>query len=125
MISAVLHVAIHVTDLERSAQFYGNLLRLTLADRPLSFPGLWYQVGPVQIHLIETNQCSNALAERERWGRNPHIALAVNDLEGIGKQLTAAGYRIQASASGRAAFFVQDPDGNVIELTFLANNVLG
>lgn len=120
MISAVLHVAIHVTDLQRSAHFYGNLLGLTLADRPLSFPGLWYQVGPVQIHLIETNQYSNSLVDRQRWGRNPHIALAVNELDGIGHQLTAAGYRIQASASGRAAFFVQDPDGNVIELTLLS-----
>lgn len=50
-------------------------------------------------------------------GRLPHVALGVEDLEAVKARLLQAGYEVQPSASGRAAVFVRDPDGNVIELS--------
>jgi glyoxylase I family protein len=115
-ISQSLHTAILVTDLERSEQFYGKVLGLSKIDRSLKYAGAWYQVGDYQLHLIvaPTVPTENP---NEKWGRNPHIAFSVADLDTAKQELLNHNYLIQASASGRAALFTQDPDGNIIELS--------
>ncbi|MGB7444322.1 MAG: hypothetical protein WA919_24915 [Coleofasciculaceae cyanobacterium] len=45
------------------------------------------------------------------------MALAVTNLEEAKEQLQSHGYTFQISASGHAALFTQDPDGNVIEIS--------
>jgi glyoxylase I family protein len=112
-----LHAALVVTDLEASQTFYGTLLGLSVIERPLGFPGIWYQIGAVQIHLIQAEQVIPDLGNAEKWGRNRHLAFAVDHLEDIKQTLQQAGYPLQASASGRPAIFVKDPDGNLIELS--------
>ncbi|MDJ0737237.1 MAG: VOC family protein [Nostocaceae cyanobacterium] len=111
-----LHTAILVTDLEHAEHFYGNILGLTKVERPMKFPGVWYQVGNYQLHLIVAPSVSKE-PKHEKWGRNPHIAFSVADLDSAKELLTNHNYPIQNSASGRAAIFTQDPDGNVIELS--------
>ncbi|MBD2626852.1 VOC family protein [Trichormus variabilis] len=117
-ISQSLHTAILVTDLERSENFYGKVLGLAKIDRTLKYPGAWYQIGNYQIHLIVSSSVPTD-NQNEKWGRNPHIAFCVADLEAAKTELINQNYSIQASASGRAAIFTKDPDGNVIELTSL------
>jgi glyoxylase I family protein len=112
-----LHTAILVRNLEKSEFFYGTVLGLEKVDRTLKYPGAWYQIGAIQIHLIEDTTFTSTLYNSEKWGRNPHLALGVADLELAKSHLTAHSYPMQMSASGRAALFTQDPDGNVIELT--------
>ena len=48
------HVAIHVTDVERSVAFYRDVLRLEPIPRPaFTFPGAWFRLGVDQeLHLI-------------------------------------------------------------------------
>lgn len=116
-IAKALHVAILVTDLARAEIFYGQVLGLERAERSLNFPGLWYQIGAFQIHLIVVPSWQAPLPSPGKWGRNAHLALAVKDLGAVCGVLQAAGCPIQASASGRAAVFTQDPDGNVIEIS--------
>lgn len=116
-ITQSLHTALLVTDLERSEEFYSQVLGLPKVDRSLKFPGLWYQIGDFQIHLMVDTNFSPTLQNPEKWGRNPHVAFSVADLEAAKAQLTKYGYPMQVSASGRAALFTQDPDGNVIELS--------
>ncbi|NJO77184.1 MAG: glyoxalase [Cyanobacteria bacterium RM1_2_2] len=116
-ISHYLHTAILVSDLERAEQFYGQVLGLEKVDRILKFPGVWYQLGNIQVHLIVDTSITPKLQNVEKWGRNPHLALAVEDLAAAKSELIAHGYDLQPSASGRPALFVQDPDGNMIELT--------
>jgi catechol 2,3-dioxygenase-like lactoylglutathione lyase family enzyme len=112
-----LHTAILVSNLERAKIFYGDILGLPLsANRSLKFPGVWYQIGDFQLHLIVCDDFTVSIANQEKWGRNPHLALAIDDLELAKQKLQQAGYPIQMSASGRAALFTQDPDGNIIEL---------
>ncbi|WP_016951846.1 VOC family protein [Anabaena sp. PCC 7108] len=117
-ISQSLHTAILVTDLERSENFYGKVLGLAKIDRTLKYPGAWYQIGNYQIHLIVSSSVPTD-NQNEKWGRNPHIAFCVADLETAKTELLNQDYPIQASASGRAAIFTKDPDGNVIELASL------
>ncbi len=117
LLTQCLHVALLVTDLARAEHFYGNVLGLSKVDRPLSFPGCWYQLGHFQLHLIVTATAQLPLADPEKWGRNAHVAFAVSDLMAAQQTLLAAGAPVQMSASGRPALFTQDPDGNIIELS--------
>jgi catechol 2,3-dioxygenase-like lactoylglutathione lyase family enzyme len=118
-ISQCLHTAILVSDLAIAENFYSQILGLPKVNRHLKYPGAWYQVGNFQIHLIVDSNERSPLQNPEKWGRNPHIALGVTDLEAAKHQLIADNYPIQSSASGRAAIFTQDPDGNIIELSQL------
>ncbi|MHC5597971.1 MAG: VOC family protein [Nostoc sp.] len=115
-ITRSLHTAILVTDLERSEQFYGKVLGLSKIDRYLKYAGVWYQVGDYQLHLIVAPGVPTE-NQNEKWGRNPHIAFSVADLDTAKQELLNHNYPIQASASGRPALFTQDPDGNIIELS--------
>lgn len=116
-ISHSLHTAILVSNLEQARHFYGTVLGLAQVDRPLKYAGVWYQVGEMQVHLIVDETFAGKLHNSEKWGRNPHLAFAVKDLEAAKAHLATHGYPTQLSASGRAALFTQDPDGNIIELT--------
>lgn len=110
-----LHTAILVTNLERSEKFYGDILELSKIERPMNFPGTWYQIGAYQVHLIVA-PARQPEPQHEKWGRNPHIAFSVANLEAAKQKLVENNYPIQLSASGRPALFTQDPDGNIIEL---------
>lgn len=116
-ITHYLHTAVLVSDLEQAEQFYGKVLGLEKVNRTLKYPGAWYQIGAIQVHLIADNGLAPQLQNSAKWGRNPHLALAVENLEAAKAHLMAHGCEMQLSASGRAALFTQDPDGNVIELT--------
>lgn len=116
-ITQSLHTAILVTDLQRSEHFYGEVLGLERCDRHnFNFPGAWYQIGNSQLHLIVSAAVPTE-NQNEKWGRNPHVAFGVADLEAAKAKLISYNYSIQTSASGRPAIFTKDPDGNVIELT--------
>lgn len=115
-ITGFLHAAILVSDLARSEQFYSEILGLQKIDRALKFPGAWYEVGAFQIHLIADSNKSEVLVNAEKWGRNRHLAFSVANLDHAKTQLLKHNCEFQMSASGRAALFVQDPDGNIVEL---------
>ncbi len=112
-----LHTALTVQDLVRSQSFYGEILGLNLVHRPRNFPGCWYEIQGIQIHLIQQPHPPIPLADPTQWGRNSHLAFAVTDLTQAEQELSAAGYPVQKSSSGRAALFTQDPDGHIIELS--------
>jgi glyoxylase I family protein len=115
-----LHIAVMVVNLDRAVGFYSDVLGLQRIDRGLNYPGAWYQVGDVQIHLIEDlNYQPNHRIDLNLSTRNPHVALGIRDLEPAKQQLLAANHAVKMSNSGRAALFTQDPDGNVIELTLV------
>ncbi len=115
-INQFLHSAILVSNLEKANHFYGTVLGLTPIERSLNFPGTWYQVGRFQLHLIEAPQVIPDTVNDEKWGRNRHLAFSVDDIEAAKQQLIEHHFSFQMSSSGRAALFVQDPDGNMVEL---------
>jgi glyoxylase I family protein len=115
-ITQCLHTALLVANLDRAQHFYGTLLSLPRVERELKFPGVWYQVGDYQIHLIVNAEFTGFIYNREKWGRNGHIAFNVDNLDELEQRLQAENWPLQRSSSGRAAIFIQDPDGNIIEV---------
>ncbi len=97
--------------------FYGEILGLRQVDRPdLGFPGIWFQLGGQQIHLLELENPDPTTGRPEHGGRDRHVALNALALGPIQDALNKAGVIYTMSKSGRRALFCRDPDGNAIEI---------
>jgi lactoylglutathione lyase len=84
------HVAIYVTDVQRSSDFYHRVLKLQPIPRPaFSFPGAWFRLG--------TNQ------DLDPWERH---------LKEVGADFALRKPR----PDGASQVFLRDPDGHMIEL---------
>ena len=112
------HVAIVVTDVQRAVTFYRDVLRLVEVARPASFdfPGAWFQIGPPPasqtLHLLGGEQ-------KDGTGRR-HFCLMVDDLRAAETHVVSHGYDVtwntRHKIPGIDRFFVNDPDGNRVEL---------
>jgi catechol 2,3-dioxygenase-like lactoylglutathione lyase family enzyme len=118
-IAQLNHVAIHVADVERSAAFYRDVLRLQPIPRPaFTFPGAWFQLGIDQeLHII---------GERKRevisHNRGNHFALLVDDFDAWEKYLTDRHVNFaprRLRPDGALQLYVIDPDGYYVELCTL------
>jgi len=118
-IQGVHHIALIVDDLERSLDFYCNVLGLSVnADRPhdkLPYEGAWLWIGPEMIHLMELPNPDPMEGRPTHGGRDRHFCVGVDSVAPIIAQLEGAGIDYTASKSGRPAIFFRDPDMNTIE----------
>ena len=114
---AVHHVSINVTDTARSLAFYTEVLGGTQrTDRPreFGFGGAWIDLGAQQVHLIEAPVPPN---------QGQHFAIQVADLDAAVAELRELGISVgdpSPVGTGRQAF-LDDPDGNAIELHQVAD----
>lgn len=117
-IIALLHASLLVSDLERARTFYEGILGLTPSPaRPaMDFPGVWYDIGPAQLHLLALPSPDPVTGRPAHGGRDRHVALGVAGWEGLRQALDRSGIAYTLSRSGRRALFVRDPDGNALEL---------
>ncbi len=113
------HASICVADVARSRQFYEGLLGLTPAERPdFPFPGMWYQLGEGQLHLIQREPSVRATDSSHAINAtDPHFAIQVHDLEAMRRRIETAG--LEMLAFGGDQLWVRDPDGNTVELRAL------
>ena len=110
------HASFVVSDTSASLRFYCELLGMQLAERPdLGYPGAWLQLGDQQLHLLELPNPDPVTGRPEHGGRDRHLAITVNDLEGLAAKLESADVAVSHSKSGREALFCRDPDGNGLE----------
>jgi lactoylglutathione lyase len=115
-ITQLNHVAIHVADVERSAAFYRDVLKLQPIPRPaFTFPGAWFRLGTDQeLHLIGERQ-----EQVISHNRGNHFALMVDDFEAWEQHLTECGARFASRRlrpDGVLQLYVIDPDGHYVEL---------
>jgi glyoxylase I family protein len=117
-LTRLLHASLLVSDLDRARAFYEGVLGLSPSpSRPdLGFPGVWYDLGPSQIHLLALPSPDPATGRPGHGGRDRHTALAVRGWDGLKTALDLAGIPYTLSRSGRRALFCRDPDGNALEL---------
>jgi len=97
----------------RARQFYGDVLGLTEVPKPEAMRvrgGMWFQAGPVQIHL--------GLEDDMRPSLKAHPALVVTGLDAYRARLAAAGFewRDADDLPGTCRGHTWDPFGNRIEL---------
>ena len=121
----LLHTMLRVGDLQRSIDFYTNLLGMKLlrtTDRPeqkytLAFVG--YGTNPEHAELELTY--NYGVDQYELGTAYGHIAIAVEDVYHTCETVTAGGGTVTRAAGpvkggSTVIAFVQDPDGYKIEL---------
>ncbi len=109
------HVALHVKDVELSAAFYREKVGLPDMPRPdFPFPGAWFRIGVNQeLHLIAGRELA-VVADK----RGTHFALQVDSIQEAWDLMEERGlepYSRQTRPDGAFQFYVDDPDGHVIE----------
>jgi catechol 2,3-dioxygenase-like lactoylglutathione lyase family enzyme len=113
----VHHVSFTVRDLECSKSFYGGLLGLESIARPdLGIGGVWYRAGASEVHLIAVPGERGAGSEQPLTPLANHAAFAIDDYATALAELEARGLDVTRTSPERGQLWVQDPDGNVIEL---------
>jgi len=130
-IAGLAHVAIKVTDLDRTLDFYVNKLGFPEMLRLYNDNGNTWLV----YLRITDDQYLEVFpgAENDRapgWNANGmnHMCLAVNDINGLVKQIEAAGIPLlmplKLALDGNWQAWIEDPDGNRIELMEMAADSL-
>jgi catechol 2,3-dioxygenase-like lactoylglutathione lyase family enzyme len=108
-----VQVAIPPGSEQQARAFYAGVLGLDEIPRPeelASRSGMWFQVGPMQLHLGVETEFHPA--------RKAHPALLVDSLDDLITMLETNGYRTRAgeTLADTRRVFVDDPFGNRIEL---------
>ena len=122
------HVAVIVTDLERSAAFYQELFGLRQIERPpFSISGMWLGVGALQVHLTvyPEGNFRKGLVNTD----DTHFAFNTADFEGFVARAKEMGFKEEAAeddplrlivrrrgAAGFPQVYLIDPDHNIIEV---------
>jgi catechol 2,3-dioxygenase-like lactoylglutathione lyase family enzyme len=119
------HVTLICADLEATRRFYVDLLGMKEVPRPaFGFPGVWFQIGNVQIHATQQSPEAGRAGWANQGGtvtsRGHHIAFAVEDVSTALRIADAHNVRIASPLQERPDGFKQaylyDPDGHVVEI---------
>lgn len=115
------HIAVSVTNLEESEEFYRDFLGLKQIDEPFN-DGLhaWFDIGGTQLHLIESAD------ERRERSINNHLCFSTSEFESFVETLREndiefrnwAGdtNEITLRPDGVSQIYFKDPDGFWIEM---------
>lgn len=119
------HITLISSDLQATREFYVDMLGMAESPRPdFDFPGLWFQLGGVQIHITQASD----LAGKAGWGdrgvkqvsRGHHFAFEVDDFEAALARVQELGIRIgdgpKTRPDGAKQLYVYDPDDHLVEL---------
>ena len=121
------HVAIRVSDVDRTLEFYSGklgfeeMLRLQREDGRLWL--LYLRITDDQYLEVFPDAVGERAPPQESNGLN-HICLTVADLDDVVRQLGARGVPLsrplKIGADGNRQAWIEDPDGNRIELMEMA-----
>lgn len=112
-LTAIDHVSVIVTDLERSRHFYRDVLGLQEIAKPktFDFKVLWFDLGGGQtLHLLHQDTADTSSPR--------HFCLRTTDAPTARACFHRLGVPLLETTPipGADRFFVHDPDGNRIEI---------
>jgi catechol 2,3-dioxygenase-like lactoylglutathione lyase family enzyme len=129
-VQALEHVTIRCAQLQRTRDFYVDLMGLSEGERPaFPFRGHWLYLGGIPVvHLVEASDSAGA------WGREivipkaengtgsfDHVAFRGDDFAAMRERLQKAGmtFRERVVPGGALSqLFVPDPEGVLVEINF-------
>jgi len=129
-VQALEHITIRCAQLQRTRDFYVDLMGLSEGDRPaFPFRGHWLYLGGIPVvHLVEASDCAGA------WGREivipqaengtgsfDHVAFRGDNFAAMRERLQNAGmtFRERVVPGGALSqLFVPDPEGVLVEINF-------
>jgi len=114
------HINIETADIDRSASFYTDVLGLVSGERPeFDRPGHWmYKDNMPIVHIISPLP-DNKLLTGSKHAAISHFALRIKDFEAMREHLINLSIpytEVGVPGSDRRQFFIDDPDGVVVEL---------
>ncbi len=118
MIHAMNHFTVLTDDLDKTLEFYVDMLGLTPGARPeLGFPGAWlYADGQAVLHII-----AGRALPAQRAGVLDHMAFSASNLPTVKSKLDARRipYDLRRQrGSNTWQLFCHDPNGAKVELDF-------
>ena len=115
------HIALTITDIKITENFYSNILGLTKIYRPkFVIPGLWYSLGDCSLHLILSTDSKNKKIVSKTT--QPHFAIAMTNsdylkqktkLESLNIEIIAEDFSKETSTK---QLFFYDSSFNMIEI---------
>ena len=128
LLTGIDHVVLLVGDMERATAFYTDVIGCTVDNDLPQYGMRQLRAGPALIDLVDISGDAGAWARPEvAGGRNvDHVALGLGpaDPGAVRRHLSAHNVEIieegdRVGALGDTlSFYVRDPDGNQIELSF-------
>ncbi len=123
-IVGLVEVVLVVEDIERSVAFYRDVLGLEVISPP-AVPVKFLRVGaegqgvPQQVVLIPRAMASDQPLPRTRALHHIGLEVALSDFEAERQRLTGLGFELRTGQHPFMpvdAFYLDDPDGNEIEI---------
>ena len=121
MIKRMLHTRYRVNDLDKTAEFYKNILGLKEVSRHKSSRGsllAFFEApqGDVQIELCQYEKSGPVKVQEDLT----HIAFEVDDLDAFAREVAAKGHPLSeepsTTSSGSKIAFIDGPEGYEFEL---------
>ena len=120
----LLEFTLEVADLAVAERFYVDHLGLRVVERwGDDRPAVWLAIGKEAFLGLWTREAGGEKSiHHGRGGAHVHFALRVpvGTLDTMQTRLEALGYEVEAGwdfGNGNRAIYLDDPDGNVVELT--------
>lgn len=119
------HITIIVSDIEATRHFYVDLLGMEQVHRPaFDIPGIWLQIGDIQIHVTQEGDRSGLAGWGDRqvgkFAFGHHFAFEVDDCVAAIDILRSHGVEaaspLQTRPDGIQQVYFFDPDNHVVEL---------
>ena len=122
-ISAIHHINIEITDIERSKEWYGNVFGLERKNIGSKYADMMLEMytGTGEFHLMKV--------ENPTYLRTNHVAVEITDWDGMIAHLAELGIPYEnindpdgpgephiRHHDGSHTAYIRDPDGNLIEL---------
>lgn len=120
--AVINHLAIFVVDLQKSGDFYENVIGFDTIPEPFhDGKHIWLHIGPnCALHIIEGAE------EKKEYYKNNHICFSVASVEAFTQKLQQRGISyedvsgkkmsITTRVDGVKQIWLQDPDGYWIEI---------